>query len=101
MEVSHESDKRKYIKEKLERVTDGARKILKILVLEDPKKFAGRADLNSWVIRRMGLHLAFLQELIEHNFLINIVESEGSRTLNYIQLNESYRKCLEELLWEG
>lgn len=84
----------------MEKLSYGAKEILKILILEGLMKFkVDTNELKQWA-EMHALNYKIIQELINQKILIKISESGGTRVIEYFQLQESYRKCLEELLWE-
>ena len=97
-----ESERRKSIKIKLEKLSPDAKEILKALVLEGPRKFLG--DINDDIVRlsREYPHLKMdtLKELSLQGFILVDISSAGSRSVRNTTLNESYRRYLEDLLWE-
>lgn len=97
-----ESEKRKNIKKKLDKLSADAKEILKVLVLEGPRKFLGEIDGNILRLVREYPHLNMdsLKELVSQGFISFEISSAGSRSVRYSYLNESFRRNLEDLLWE-
>lgn len=96
-----ESEKRKYIKNKLNNLSDGAREILKVVYFEGTNKFSTKThELNEFIKQHPHLNINFLKELITNRFIVTEPMSAGTSTLYNHRLNESYIKYLGELLWE-
>ena len=102
-----ESEKRKYVKEKLAKLDDAAKGILKILIFEGPRKFvqmgASRGEMHSFITQHLKILSAekSMQELFNSHFILQETKEGFSGSPEfYWYLNESYRKQLEELLWE-
>ncbi len=97
-----ESEKRKYIKNKLNKLSGGAREILKVVYFEGTNKFTitKRNELQEFIERHPHLNIIFLKDLIRDRFIVIEPMSAGTSTSHYHRLNESYIKYLGELLWE-
>lgn len=96
-----ESEKRKYIKNKLEALSKGAREILKVVYFEGTNKFSIKTnELKEFVRKHPQLDIQFLKELTINRFIVVEAMSAGTSTLYNHKLNESYLKYLGELLWE-
>ncbi len=96
-----ESEKRKYIKNKLNALSSGAREILKVVYFEGTNKFSTKTnELNEFIKQHPHLDIQFLEELIINRFIVTEAMAATPFTLHNRKLNESYYKYLGELLWE-
>ena len=96
-----ESEKRKYIKNKLMTLSSGAREILKVVYFEGTTKFSVKTnELKEFIRQHPQLNIAFLHELTKERFIVTEAMSAGSSSWYIQKLNESYLKYLGELLWE-
>lgn len=92
-----ETEQKRLIESKLKELTPQAIDLLKRIILEGSFRLRAR-ELNKWV-QECKWEVSSLRELQSQRFIISGLESGGSMTLDYCELNEDYRKYLEELLF--
>ena len=94
-----ESSQRNLVQKKVDELSDGARNLLQHLILEGNLKLP-QIDFNKFIVEKLRYKQDFLSELRKSRFIVNEEVSGGSKTINYSMTNETYRKHLEEILWQ-
>ena len=92
-----ETEQKKLVEAKLKKLSPQAINILTRIILEGSFRLRSR-ELIEWV-QANNWEVSSLKELESERFIILRMESGGSMTLDYKELNEDYRKYLEELLF--
>lgn len=93
--TGYESGLREHVKEKLKQLPETARDILKVLLYQGSRRYVNE-ELDAF-LRREKKAPESISMLIESGFIIQTLTSGGA---NLYELNPTYRKPLEELLWE-
>lgn len=92
------TEQKRLIESKLKDLSNQAVDLLKRIILEG--SFSVRShDLDKWVTTSGPWEVNHLRELERQRFITNRMESGGTRTLVFKELNEDFRKYLEELLF--
>lgn len=94
-----ESAQREHVKELVNQLSPEAKKLTQRLLIEGEFRLTVE-DLTRLVTKKMGLQGGCINELSNARILVDELESGGSKTLQYRKINPSYRKYLEEILWE-
>ncbi|MFZ5452690.1 MAG: hypothetical protein ACOZF2_12615 [Thermodesulfobacteriota bacterium] len=92
-----ETKQKELVKTKLKELSPQAIDLLKRIILEGSFRL-GLRELIDWV-QENKWEVSRLRELQSKRFIVSRKESGGSMTLDYSELNEEYRKYLEELLF--
>ena len=92
------TEQKKLIESKLKNLSQQAVDLLKRLILEGSFSFDIN-DLRKWITASSSWDVTHLRELENQRFIIDRIDSGGTRTLYFKELNEDYRKYLEELLF--
>ena len=94
-----QSAQKDLVNSKLDLLTDGAKELLKKIVLEGPFQLSSHQMLR--LIRETyKTESKYLEELKDHMFIVEEYVSWGTRKGTSASLHEPYRKHLEELLWQ-
>jgi hypothetical protein len=92
------TEQKRLIKSKLRNLSDQAVDLLKRIILEGSFGFRSH-DLDKWITTSGLWEVNHLRELESQRFIIDRLESGGTRTLHFKELNEDYRTYLVELLF--
>jgi hypothetical protein len=98
-----ESDQRKLVSTKLARLRLDTIELLKRLAMDDSIKFAydkvgGCIYPDDWVKSKIMTPESW-KELLRETFIVTEIQSGGSKTIEFMRLNNSYLPHLRELLW--
>ena len=93
-----ETEQKKLIEEKLTNLSPQALDLLKRVILEGPLGLR-KQDLDKWIAASGLWDVTHLRELEFQRFIIDRLESGGTRTLHFKELNEDFRKHLKEILF--
>jgi hypothetical protein len=92
------TEQKRLIESKLKNLSHQAVDLLKRIILEGSLSFRSH-DLDKWITTSRLWEVSHLRELESQRFIIDRLESGGTRTLHFKGLNEDYRKYLVELLF--
>lgn len=93
-----ETDKKKFIKQKAGKLSKEAIETLKCLIIDGPMEC--EPIISFLDPELLKYNIEDLKELSVNNFVIKKSEYRGGGEIECWTLNENYRKCLEEILWE-